>query len=152
MNAPFAKIALKVLPYQFKIEIGLTVIFLLSLLLKSFSIPAGQLVIISLGSLSALYVILSFKDFSTKTKWYHSFTTELIYKSFSILLISLLFIIMRWPGGNIFLMAGTGSLIVGNIVTFIVENNNDSNYDFMTDDIVRSLIIFFLCGLFLAFY
>lgn len=72
MNATFARIAIKLVPYQLKIEIGLTFIFILGLLLRFFTIPTGQIIIGSLGSLSSIYAILSYKLKMV------SLTTELI--------------------------------------------------------------------------
>ena len=149
LHTPIAKIAIKILPYQLKIEIAHIVIFFIGLLLKSESTASGEIIIISLGSLAGVYSILSFKEYSKENKWYHRFSTELIYKSFSTLIISSLFTIMHWPGMDFMLTGGTIILIIGNVVKYIIEYRKDKSYNYITPDFVRSLIIFLACGLFL---
>lgn len=148
LNAPFAKIAIKISPYQLKIEIGLVLIFLLGLLLKSYSLPSGQIIILSLGILSSLYAILSFKEYSNDNKWYHHFSSELIYKAFSILIISTLFSILHWPGGDFFINIGIGGAIIGNLVKIYLELKKDKTYDYLSQDLIRTLVVICSCAFF----
>jgi hypothetical protein len=80
-----------------KIELTLVTAGLLSFLLNSFQKDAGELLLtLSLITLSCIYYFIAFKQGENS---FDRFTLKLMNFSYSSAIVSILFVLLHWPGG-----------------------------------------------------
>jgi hypothetical protein len=138
-NELIHKLAVKLSPYQVRIEIFCLSLVVLGLLLKSIEI--GYIfTIISLSILSMLYFIKAFVTELSENSLL-VFLNKITQLSLSVGAIGILFMIHHYPGFTIMLKASFFSLIASLTIKIIVKFKNREKESILDPDIVRLLIM-----------
>lgn len=132
-------LALKIRPFQTKIELVLFSLIIIGVLLKSLAV-GNILPVISFNTLSILYFIMAFR-IDKPTNPTTIFLNRLIYLSFSVASVAILFTIRHYPGAALMLRLSMISMFVGFI--FLVITKLNKKEQIINPDIIR-LVIFTL--------
>lgn len=108
---------------------------------------ADYLMIITLGVLATLYFLKAFGrpgDKSAGTM--ESFILKLVYWSWSVCAIGILFMIQGFPGGDMMLFVGLLTLLAALAVSLIFKIRMSDISVFSRSFYIRSIILLFICG------
>lgn len=142
------KIALKVLPYQIKIELLILAIFIVGLAFLQLNIEKASLIItISASSACILYYLMALGLRSDNK--YAKLQHYTLNWGFSALIAGLLFSLNRWTGSLVMLQVGLLSVIISIIAEFFLKNSFEGETKSRKLNILRAFIlIVFLVGLY----
>ncbi|HNW98568.1 MAG TPA: hypothetical protein PKK00_09190 [Bacteroidales bacterium] len=135
-NEILAKLANKLITKLTAIE-SIAVLFILTgLILKSFDISQGRiLLLISLGTLSLVYFLLAYKSMEPDASVMVKFLNKLVYWAFSICVVGILFRIQNYPGYIVMINTGCMTLLLSIVISVMQKQNLGSKL------IIRIIII-----------
>ncbi len=142
-------LAIKIKPYQVKIELGLISMIAIGILLKKSEI-GNALIVISFSTLSILYYIMAFR-LSPPENNTTIFLNKLIQISLSVAMIGILFTIQHYMGAAIMLRISIITMFIGLIFTFITKLKNKELQDFVDADTIRIVVLTLLITSFIVF-
>ena len=137
-NKIVQNLAIKIKLYQLKIELILIGMIIIGVLLKSSEI-GNMMVVFSFNLLAIYYFILAFRLNTPENKT-AIFLNRLIYISFTIGMIGILFAIKHYQGAAMMLRIATISMFIGLIFTFITKLKNKELQNFIDADTIRIII------------
>jgi len=132
-------IALKIRPFQIKIELVLFSFIIIGVVLKGSSI-GNILLVVSFNTLCILYFIMAFRINKPATPT-SIFLNRLIQLSFSVASLAILFTIQHYPGAAMMMRLSMVSMFIGFIFLVITKLKNKEQI--IDPDIIR-LVIFTL--------
>lgn len=134
-----------------KSEIISLIIVALGLILKSVSLPAGNiLVTITLSFLAVLYFFIGYHDFRFSSKM-ESFLHKLLSYGWAISIIGILFIIQGWPGYEPMLTVGPFPLAVILIIIIYQRSKNAEEYSIIDSKVLLRTFVIVAVALSLRF-
>lgn len=148
----YQNIALRIQPFQIKIELSLLGLLLIGLLLNEENPQVGSvLLIVSFSLLSMLYLIMGFKMINSEDIII-AFLTRITHWTSAIGLIGILFAIQDFPGAYHMLQVGIPSMALGLVGIVVLKIKYKTNKKVFDTELLRVLIItlsiagFFLWG------
>ncbi|MBL0262286.1 MAG: hypothetical protein IPQ05_00135 [Leptospiraceae bacterium] len=132
-------------------EKTLTIIFIVGLLLKLLHWPgAGPLLVISLSTIAMLYFPAAFYFFYDKVIKQQNLALSIVSGLFlSLIPLGILFKIMYWPGGQIYLLVGTVTAPIILAIIYFLKSKTGENLKtyyrnmFLRTSILTALTIIF---------
>jgi len=138
------KYAIKFQPKLIGSEVVILFILLIGMMLKSMNLGIGsQLIIVSFSIMSLVYSIMSYKGYQFENK-FDAFLIQLIYGSYSIATVGILFSIQRWPGAYMMLTIGLSLMALGLIGLVVIKNKKRIDQKMIHSDFLRTIIILFI--------
>lgn len=131
-------LAIKIKPYQLKIELVLISMIVIGVLLKNTEINY-LLIVMPFSLLSILYFLLAFRLSAPVDKTL-IFLHRLIYIAFSVGMLGILYGIQHYTGAAFMLRISIFAMFVGLIFTFISKLKNKELQNFIDADTIRIII------------
>jgi len=132
-------LALKIRPFQIKIELVLISLIIIGILLKSSEI-GNLLIVFSFNLLAILYFIMAFRLNVTDNKTV-VFLNRQIQLSFSVGMLGILFAIQHYPDAAMMLRIAIIAMFTGLVFTIITKYKNKTSQSFIDPDTIRIVII-----------
>jgi hypothetical protein len=105
------------------LEKTLVILAIIGLFVRVMMWQGGELFLtVALPSLAVMYLLASWSVFKHHQQGHHLFLSILSGLTFSVVFIGILFKLMIWRGGNIFLITGLSAMAVSKILGLILEN------------------------------
>ena len=138
-NQAFQKLAIKIRPFQIKVELILLTILVVGMVLRELEIGV-LMILISLLALSILNFIMSFR-LENDANAMLVFVNKLTQLASSIGLLAILFTILHYPGATMMLLVSLPSLVFGLIGFLIIKFKDNKTKKIIDADFIRILLI-----------
>jgi hypothetical protein len=148
MNEIIQKLANKIRPIQVKLEMVLYALSGIGLLLRD--TETGKLLsLISLGALSMLYFLMSFRLENPNNRFL-VFLNKMIHLSFSIGVLGILFAVNHYPNAIEMLSIGFLSILFGLVGLLILKFRTKTDKRIADSDLIRAILIASILALLLV--